>query len=78
MKNNGLKISTLSESEALSLIYKDARIDECRGFKDAFTDDEILELWGSLYVQENWTTITRRWLDLVAGEILDTKLNIIR
>lgn len=76
MRNHGLNISSLSESEALSLMYKNARVDEHRGFKDVFTDDEILELWGSQYVQENWSAITRRWLELVAGDILDSKLNI--
>jgi hypothetical protein len=78
MKKHVSEISTLSESEALSLMYKNARVDEHRGFKDAFTDDQILELWESPYVQENWSAITRRWLDLVAGDILDAKLNITR
>lgn len=65
------------ENVVMSKIFRDARTNEPRGFSDAFTDEEVLELWSSDHVYNTWSRSNKDWLDNTAGVILDKRLGII-
>ena len=44
------------------IIFWEAKSNEARGFRDAFTDEEILELAGLEHIYTNWPVQDRDWL----------------
>ena len=73
-----IDFNTPDEKLVMQLIYRDASSVEARGWFDAFTVEEVMQMWHSEHVHNNWSEENKDWLDITAGELLDIELNISR
>lgn len=61
------------ELDVLRAIYFEAGSTTPRGFLDVFTEDEVLQMWGSDNLK-HWSKPNKDWLVNTAADIIDKHL----
>jgi hypothetical protein len=78
MHNITINFDSPNEDDVMKAIFNNARPCELRGWFDAFSVEQVMQLWHSDVVQTHWSQANKDWLNTTVGEILDIELNINR